>query len=150
MKYAKTAPLDNIRMKKVRDHFTLEITEKYKHFWSPHMDVNMEHDQEEGKALVRCMIGPTPAVWTMFMFFYGFFGFLAFVGLTLGLSQWTLKKDMQGWWLLPVALIGMLLMYFISYEGKKLSRDEMIALEGYVDSALDCDCFKLAEDQGHV
>jgi len=94
MKYAKTAPLDNIRMKKVRDHFTLEITEKYKHFWSPHMDVNMEHDQEEGKALVRCMIGPTPAVWTMFMFFYGFFGFLAFVGLTLGLSQWTLKKDM--------------------------------------------------------
>ena len=49
-----------------------------------------------------------------------------------------------------MALIGMLLMYFISYEGKKLSRDEMIALEGYVDSALDCDCFKLAEDQGHV
>jgi len=84
------------------------------------------------------------------MFFYGFFGFLAFVGLTLGLSQWTLQKTMWGFLLLPAALLGMLLMYFISYEGKKLSRDEMIALKGYVDSALECDCFKLSRDQGHI
>lgn len=148
--YAETSASNHIKLKKVRDHFTLEITDQFKHFWSPHMDVNIEHDPDENRTLVRCMIGPTPAVWTMFMFFYGFFGFLGFVGLTLGLSQWTLKKDMWGWWFLPLALLGMGLMYFISYEGKKLSRDEMISLKGYVDNALECDCFIMSEEQGHV
>jgi len=132
---------------KAKDHLVLDVHNELRHFWSPHMDVSLEKDEDSEQTLVRCLIGPSPTVWTMFMFFYGLFGFLAFVGLTLGMSQWTLKREMWGFWFLPVAAIGMIVMYFISYEGKKLSHDEMRNMKQFIDRALDCDCFALSEDQ---
>lgn len=144
---SETTASQGLILRKAKDHLVLDIANEDRHFWSPHMDISLEMDEYSDLTLVRCLIGPSPTVWTMFMFFYGFFGFLAFVGLTLGMSQWTLKKDMWGFWLLPVALVGMLIMYFVSYEGKKLSRDEMRKLKLFVDRALNCDCFVLAEEQ---
>ena len=145
IKHSKEKNPDNIIVRTTQGHLVLDIPNNERHFWSPHMDVNLEVDQEVGQTLVRCLIGPSPAVWTLFMFFYGFFGFMAFVGLTLGMSQWTLKKDMWVFWFLPIALIGMLLMYFISFEGKKLSKNEMYRLKHFVDDALGCDCIALAD-----
>ena len=136
---------ENLLLKKVHDHLVLELPPESRHYWSPHMDVNLE--EEGGETMVRCMIGPAPTVWTLFMFFYGFFGFASFVGLTLGMSQWTLNKEMWGFWILPAALVGMTVMYFISYEGKKLARDEMRTLKQFFDRALGCDCFQLAVQQ---
>jgi len=137
----------NLILRKRKDHIVIDISNEERHFWSPHMDVSVEHDTYEDKTLVRCLIGPSPTVWTMFMFFYGFFGFLAFVGMTLGMAQWTLKKDMWGSWFVRIALLGMLVMYFISYEGKKLSHDEMRSMKNFIDRALGRDCFALSEEQ---
>jgi len=145
--YFDTSGTDDVVINNVKDHIVVEIPIAKRHFWSPHMDVNLEFDDFENQTLVRCLIGPSPTVWTMFMFFYGFFGFMAFVGLTLGMSQWTLQKPMWGFWFVPAALIGMALMYGISYEGKKLAHDEMRALKHFLDRALDCDCFAIAEEQ---
>lgn len=63
------------------------------------------------------------------------------------MSQWTLEKPIWGIWVLLAGILGMALMYFISYEGKKLSRDEMIQLKQFVDEALGCDCIALADAQ---
>lgn len=136
-------------IKHVQDHLILTIPAAKRHYFSPQMDISLEIDAEENLTLVRCLIGPMPTVWTMFMFFYGFFGFVAFVGLTLGMSQWTLEHNMWGFWLLPVAFLGMLLLFFVSLEGKKLAKQEMLDLKVFVDEALDCDCFQLAETTGH-
>ncbi|MEZ4721962.1 MAG: hypothetical protein R2813_08820 [Flavobacteriales bacterium] len=136
---------NEVSLRQVHGHVVLTIPESKRHFWSPHMDVALEVDPDNGQTLVRCLIGPMPTVWTMFMFFYGFFGFMGFVGLTLGLSQWTLQNSMWGFWLIPVSLIGMAIMWFISYEGKKLAHDEMWMLKHFVDEALACDCFKMAD-----
>lgn len=145
MKTVESENPDGLLLKKVHDHLVLDIPEEARHYWSPHMDINLEKEGDD--TIVRCMIGPSPTVWTMFMFFYGFFGFASFVGLTLGMSQWTLKKSMWGFWVLPVALLGMVAMYFISYEGKKLARDEMRTLKKFFDGALGCDCFQLSMEQ---
>jgi hypothetical protein len=147
MAEVKSTESKGLMLRRRHDHVVLDVQAEQRHFWSPHMDVSVEKDEDSDLTLVRCLIGPTPTVWTMFMFFYGFFGFMAFVGLTLGMSQWTLQKDMWGFWLLPVAGIGMGLMYFISYEGQKLSRNEMRMMKRFVDRALECDCFALAEAQ---
>jgi len=109
------------------------------------MEINL--DQESDQCMVRCMIGPMPTVWTLFMFIYGFFGFAAFVGLTLGLSQWTLNKPMWAFWIVPAALLGMTLLYFISKQGKKLAEQEMWFLKHFVDEALGCDCFEESTKQ---
>jgi len=138
---------EGLLLKKVQDHLVLDMSVEQRHYWSPHMDVNLEVDPDNGLTTVRCMIGPSSTVWTMFMFFYGFFGFAAFVALTLGMSQWTLQKQMWGFWILPVALLGIAAMYFVSYEGKKLAHDEMRTLKHFMDDAMGCDCFKLSEQQ---
>ncbi|MEX2597342.1 MAG: hypothetical protein WEC59_10480 [Salibacteraceae bacterium] len=138
---------DGLIVRNVHGHLVLDIPNESRHFWSPHMDVNLEVEGDSSKTLVRCLIGPSPTVWTLFMFFYGFFGFAAFIGLTLGLSQWTMNKPMWGFWLLPIALIGMGLMYFISYEGKKLSKAEMWQLKNFIDESLGCDCLSLSDQQ---
>jgi len=132
------------KMRHVQDHVILTIFETQRHYWSPQMDISLEKDEDNQKTLVRCLIGPMPAVWTLFMFVYGFFGFIGFVGLTLGLSQWTLKSTMWGFWLLPVSLLGMLAMFWVSIEGKKLAEKEMHLLKHFVDDALGCDCLELA------
>lgn len=147
VKAAKENNPNQIIVRKVRDHLVLDIANDHRHFWSPHMDINLEFDPEVKATLVRCLIGPVPTVWTLFMFFYGFFGFMAFVGLTLGMSQWTLKKPMWGLWLLPVSAAGVGLMYYISYKGKQLSQDEMFQLKSFVDDALGCDCLSLSDEQ---
>lgn len=138
---------DKVIVRKVRDHLVLDIANEHRNFWSPHMDVNLEFDPDVKATLVRCLIGPVPTVWTLFMFFYGFFGFMAFVGLTLGMSQWTLNKPLWGLWLLPIAALGMLLMYYISYLGKQWSKNEIYQLKAFVDDALGCDCLALADQQ---
>ena len=66
------------------------------------------------------------------------------MGLTLGLSQWTLNKPMWGFWILPAALVGVVGMWYASLNGKKLAQDEMWMLKHFVDEALGYDCFKMA------
>lgn len=135
----------HILYRKTPHHLLLYYGPEVSHFWSPQLDITMERDEELNQTLIRCLIGPASTVWTMFMFFYGFFGFVGFIGMTLGLSQWTLKKDMWALWLIPVSIIGMIGMYFVSKQGQKLAREEMVNLKNYVDLSLECDCLALAE-----
>lgn len=137
---------DNVSLTTSQNHFILSHRKQQRHYWSPFLDVSVEREDEKGPSLVRCLIGPAPNIWTMFMFVYGFFGFMAFVGLTLGMSQWTLKKEMWGFWLLPIALLGMAIMYFISWEGQNLAKKEMIDLKLHIDKMFNCDCFELHDE----
>lgn len=142
--YAKNTP--QIQLARSRNHFIISHKKDLRKYWSPFLDISVEEEDENGPSLVRCLIGPAPNVWTMFMFVYGFFGFIAFVGLTLGMSQWTLKKELWGFWFLPVSFLGVLAMYFVSAQGKKLAKDEMMDLKKHVDRIFNCDCFKLHDE----
>jgi len=137
---------EHIRVRKVHHHLQLSFPKSVSHFWTPHMDINLEKEPEHDQILVRCLIGPSPTVWTMFVFFYGLFGLLGLVGLIWGMSQWSLEKSMWALWLMPAALLGMGIMYFISYEGQQLSKKEMHYLKKFVDDALECDCIALSEE----
>ncbi len=149
VKHSKQPQEPLIEVQKVQNHLVLSFPKADRHFWTPHMDINLEEDPDHPHrhVLTRCLIAPSPTVWTMFTFVYGFFGFLGFVGLTLAMSQWTLKKPIWGLWLLLASVIGVVAMYLVSYEGKRLARDEMYALKKFVDDALGCDCIRLAEEQ---
>jgi len=77
------------------------------------------------------------------MFIYGLFGF---VGLSLGMSQWTHQKELWGFLLLPVSLAGMLIMYLVLAQGKKMAKDDMMDLKLYVDKMFQCDCFVMLDE----
>ncbi|NEQ51066.1 MAG: hypothetical protein F6K11_13180 [Leptolyngbya sp. SIO3F4] len=125
-------------------HIVLRMNPDERHFWSPQADVNLE-TQEDGTTLVRCLFGPAPTVWTMFMFFYALLGVTALLGLMIGSSQWSLEESAWAFWLVPVALVLGSLLYFAAWEGKRLAHEEMRQLKHFLDESLGCDCFALAE-----
>lgn len=144
--YADAQDSEEVHLKTVRNHLTLDLPGWKKHYYSPQMDLNLEED-ELGGTLVRCLIAPAPNIWTLFMFGYGLLGFAALIGLMIGLSQWQLDKNMWGFWVLLGAAMGGGILHLAILEGQRMARDEMRTLKQFLDQALECDCFQLAEEQ---
>ena len=117
----------------VHGHLILRINEKKKHFWSPQMDISIQ-SLEEGGSLIRCLMAPEPAIWTMFMFFYATCGFGAFIGLMLAMSQWTLERDMWGIYLFfAFAALGAVV-HIAAQSGKRIASDEMRSLSLFINN----------------
>ena len=116
----------------VHGHLILKIPQKIKHFWSPQMDISLNALEDGEGTLIRCLLAPEPAVWTMFMFFYTAAGFLAFVGLMVAMSQWTLEKDMWGMWLVLGGILLGIILFFVAQAGKKISRQQMEMLKSFI------------------
>ena len=72
---------------------------------------------------------------------------LGLTGMTLGFSQWSLGSTPWGFWALPVSGLGVGVLIFLARAGHQRAHDEMRVLKTFVDEALGCDCFKLAEAQ---
>lgn len=134
---------ESVSPTKSYNHFIRAHRRAFRHYWSPFLDINIEQEVEKGPSLVRCLNGPAANIWTMFMFIYGLFGF---VGLSLGMSQWTHQKELWGFLLLPVSLAGMLIMYLVLAQGKKMAKDDMMDLKLYVDKMFQCDCFVMLDE----
>jgi len=116
----------------IQGHLLLKIHPSKKHFWSPQMDVSLEELGEQ-KTLIRCLIAPEASVWTGFMFIYTITGFGAFIGLMLGLSQWSLERDIWGFYVSTGSLLLGILFYFVAQFGKKLGKEEMISLKNIIE-----------------
>lgn len=109
-------------------HLLLKIHPSKKHFWSPQLDISLE-EIENQKTIVRCLVAPEAGVWTMFMFIYTITGFAAFIGLMLGMSQWSLERDLWGFYVALGSLVLGIVFYFIAQFGKKLADEEMRSLK---------------------
>lgn len=138
---------EGILVKYVHNHLILDFPTNTKKLYSPQMDINLEFDKEKNQVLVRCLIGPSSSVWTLFMFFYGLLGFVALIGLMIGSSQWSMDKFAWGFWLFFGALILGGVLHMASLYAQRLSYDEMTKMKLFLDRALDCDCFQVSEAQ---
>lgn len=117
------------------NHIHLKFPATRRHFWSPHMDISLDK-MEDSRTLIRCLLGPSPGVWTLFVFFYSIFGLGATAGLMVWTSQLTLKTGSWGLWLMIGSLVMLGVMHLISIQGKKLARDEMIEMRDYMMSLI--------------
>lgn len=103
-------------------------------FWSPHLSVQI-HDTAVGSELVG-KFAPRPEIWTMVMFLYGALIFVIFAGAMLGWSQWIATEYPWGFWTIPLALLGLLLLHTISWIGQQWSRDQMEHLRDQLKEVL--------------
>ena len=131
-------------MKMMDNHLVLKYAEKYRNFFTPQMDINIE--TENNRTLIRCLIGPAPNVWTMFTFAYGSLGMIAMFSGLFWLTNYTLKKETL--WYLPtiIATLFALVMFIAVSIARQSSRPQMEVLKVFLDESLECDCFKLAEE----
>ncbi len=133
-------------LKNAQYHLTLSFPSNSTEAWTPQMDINFE-EQPNGLNLVRCLIGPSPGIWMLFAGGYLVLTLLGLTGMTLGFSQWSLGSTPWGFWALPFAALGVGALIFLARTGHQRAHGEMRVLKTFVDEALGCDCFKLAEAQ---
>ncbi len=105
------------------------------HFWSPQLTLTME-ELPQG-SLVRGLYGPQPSVWTMFVFFYSFIGFVTMIVAMTGLSFWSLGKPSAILWWVPVLLLLFLSLYLTAYFGQRLGHKQMTRLHRFIERCLD-------------
>lgn len=137
-----TSNPDGLVLSGTGHHLVLNFPRNAQRSWTPQMDLDVEREQEV--TWVRCLIGPSPTIWMLFVGGYMFATILALLGLSIGVSQQIVGADAWGFLMVAPAPFIALVLWLMAQAGKRRSRDEMRTLKVFVDQALGCDCFALA------
>lgn len=121
----------------VDNHIILDIVEDELHYWSPHLDFRVEEDEwHPDQVFLRGLIGPRPAVWTMFMFIYFTIGLIGFAISSYGISKWMLGEITLYLWAFPLAILIMLTAYLAGKYGESLGKDQTEVLKQFIRDAI--------------
>ena len=110
----------------VDHHVIVDVPVSDRHFWSPQLHFRFEDEGECTR--VHGVVGPRPAVWTMFMFIYFSIGILGVIASVWGVSHWMLGGYSPLIWGLPVAFVVMATAYGAGRVGETLGK-EQVALQ---------------------
>jgi hypothetical protein len=114
----------------------LTVRPEARHFWSPHLDVQLEA-LPGGGTRVSALFAPHPQIWTSFVAVQAIFGLLS-VGAAIWLtSMLTLGRDPR----LALGVLGVMLFgggfaYGAAYVGQGLGSEQMYQLRAFLDGAL--------------
>jgi hypothetical protein len=125
-----------LKYKKTQGHLIFSYKGPIKHLWSPEMDLNFEAEEEGTGTVIRVVIGPAAAVWTFFMFLYSIAALILVGGFILSYSQFSLGKEIWGFWLIPTSVFFALGVFLAGFWGKKRARRQMISLKKFFDATL--------------
>tara|TARA_R110002124_G_scaffold47149_1_gene140649 strand:- start:86 stop:607 length:522 start_codon:yes stop_codon:yes gene_type:complete len=123
-----------IEGKVLPNFITIYPPHEEQHYWSPQLTVTIE--QLETGSLISGLYGPQPSVWTMFIFFYSFIGFVTLIVSLIGLSFISLDKNASILWFVPILIIIFLTLYLVAYLGQKFGHRQMIYLHHFMEECL--------------
>ena len=112
----------------------LFVDESERGFWSPHLSVQLE--ERDGGSQLHGRYAPHPEVWTLFVFLYSAFGFLALIGLGWGFAQYVLGRPLWGLLLTPAALAAIAVLHLGARYGQRRTEGQMVGLRERLDTLL--------------
>jgi len=121
---------------RVDHHVFIRIPKAKQHFWSPQLHLEID-DIDEHTCLLRGLFGPSPTVWTFFMFLH----FLV-ACLFIGFGVWAYSNAaLDESYALQVAfMFFMVLVWFVLYFGgrwgKATGKQEMFDLYSFLKQTL--------------
>lgn len=122
---------------RVDDYVFIKFKQPERNFWSPQLQLEFI-ELAETECRLRGLFGPSPGVWTFFMFIH--FGLAAFfVGLCIwAYTNWLLQKPYgyQIAFMFFVALAWTVL-YVVGRIGKNAGREQMNQLYHFMESVLE-------------
>ena len=121
--------------KVVQQHVYLKIVRHEAHFWSPELSLNCE--EIDGKVLVKGLIGPNSGVWVIFIFMYGLIGLLFLFGLMYGYTQWTLDLNPWAFYLMGLAIVMLLIVFFAGKIGQRIGKHQTDQLVTFIKEVLE-------------
>jgi len=122
---------------RVDDHVFIKYPQEKRHFWSPqlHLEIN---EIDENKSQLYGLFGPSPTVWTLFMFLHFLVaGFFIAFGIW-AYTNWSLDKEysVQLFVTLLTVVIWFVL-YFFGRIGKSTGKEEMHDLNDFMKKTLE-------------
>ena len=118
----------------VDHHVIVDIPQTDRHFWSPQLHFRFEDEGEYTR--VHGVVGPRPAVWTMFMFIYFSIGILGVIASVWGVSHWMLGGYSPLIWGLPVAFLIMATAYGAGRVGESLGKDQVLLEKRFLQEVI--------------
>tara|TARA_R110002072_G_scaffold232062_3_gene389417 strand:+ start:563 stop:1042 length:480 start_codon:yes stop_codon:yes gene_type:complete len=118
----------------VGKHIEVTIRDDLRHFWSPHLSLELNPDAD-GSVLAG-LFGPSPNVWTLFLAAYGFLALTAFFSGILGLVQVSLGDPAWGLALAGGSILACALPYAASQVGRSLAAEQMEELRRFLRESL--------------
>ncbi len=119
-------------IKVVSNHVVIDIPDHEAHFWSPQLHFEVERI-EQGKSLIKGLLGPKPKVWTFFMFLHFAIAIAFVVFFVMLYVKWSLNQNyhiaLAMCLLTPVLSFGL---YFAGQVGKKIGRKQIQELYHYL------------------
>ena len=127
------APCDG----KVRyGYVSLYPKEEDHHYWSPHLSVTIEEHPDQEGSLLRGLYGPSPAVWTMFVFVYGIIALSIVITLVIGFANMSIDESGAILWAVPLLVLAFASMYLVSSIGQKKGHDQIEDIHHYFESCI--------------
>lgn len=116
---------ETVTGRKVYEQFYLDIPLKDRHIWSPELRVSYElnHEDFEGKTLIRVLVGPQSKVWMGFVMTYIFLLGFSFFGALYGIAEYRLGNNSPWLWSALVGVILFVSIYVIAKMGQRSTRN---------------------------
>lgn len=115
---------------------TLSVKTPHNDFWKPYLSIRME--TADNKTEIRGIFGPSPAVWTFFMFLY--FGlsvsFMVFITLYFVTKQIKSNDFPLAIYAAIASVILLLITYIATKIGQLKAKNEMIQLKKIIDEVM--------------
>ncbi len=133
-------------VKRVDNHVIIRFPKEKQHFWSPQLHIEIDEEGEK-KSIIRGLFGPSPTVWTLFMFFHFIVGGL-FIGFAVwAYSNWSLRYSYS---LQVTGMIAMVVLWLVLYiagrMGKAKGKPEIKQLCTFLEDTLDLKEIKQQKD----
>ncbi len=118
------------------DHVFITFPKAKQHFWSPQLHLEI-YKIEDQPTVLKGLYGPSPTVWTLFMFLHFVVG-----TLFIGASIWVYVNITLGEpFIFPVVgLIALFILWFALYFGgrigKQTGKKEMLLLQSFLYTTL--------------
>lgn len=121
---------------RIDDHVFIKFPKEKQHFWSPqlHLEIN---EVDAKSSLLHGLFGPSPTVWTLFMFLHFMVAGLFIAFGIWAYTNWSLKSSyaIQVSLMLLMVIIWFVL-YFGGRIGKASSKNDMHELNDFMHRVL--------------
>lgn len=127
---------DSIQINVLDVHVFLKIPKTQQHFWSPQLHLEVL-ETSQTSCTIKGVFGPSPKVWTLFMFLH-FVTASLFIGFGIWTySNWTLDVQFTTPLLLTFMMVIVWISLYISGRlGKQKGCHQMLELYDFIDRIL--------------
>lgn len=114
---------------------TIYVRNENQQHWKPNLSLRIETD--DNNTVIRGVFGPSPAVWTFFMFLYFLFSIAWMVFFTMYYVEKQIKSNDYPWSLAASFIaLGLLLSAYIGAQvGQRLSQKEIKLLRKFAEES---------------